>query len=113
MTLPILETPVPVSFDLPLKIWIAWIASIGIGLGGLAAIAKFISKVFQLIRKVTLLINDVEEYGSVLRQIAKEFKSDSGSTLKDSMNRLEEMAEESKLTVEGIKTLVNYKKQND
>jgi hypothetical protein len=36
--------------------------------------------------------NKIDEYGPVLGEIAKQFKSDSGSTLRDTINRLETAA---------------------
>lgn len=72
----------PVTFTLPLSIWIAWLVSIAAGLGALAAIWRFVIK-------ASTIITNLSKYGSVLIEIAGEFKSNSGSTLKDSIDRIE------------------------
>jgi hypothetical protein len=104
------EVPVPVSFHLPIALIAAWIGSIAIGLTGIAVIWKFIVK-------ASALINEINLYGSVLVDIAKEFKSDSGSTLRDSINRLERGAMEMKAaselnqqTVESMKRSIDAKR---
>jgi hypothetical protein len=88
---PIHENPVPVSFNLPISISLAWITSVAIGLGALVAISK-------LLIKASKLVADISEYHSVILDMAKQFKSDSGSTLKDAINRIEKAAEEAKAT---------------
>lgn len=75
----------PVQFTLPLGVWIAWLASIATGLGAIAIIWKFVTK-------AAVIVTDFSNYGSVLKEIAKEFKNNSGSTLKDSIDRIEAAA---------------------
>ncbi len=96
------EIPVPVTFNLPVVVIAAWIASIAAGLTGVLVIWRFVGKASKL-------ITNVNEYGSVLLEIAKQFKSDSGSTLKDALNRIEKAADDAKTsaskaqkTVEGL-----------
>lgn len=72
----------PVAFTFPLAIWIAWLVSIATGLGAVTVIWRYATKAAKI-------VSDFTEYKSVLLDIAKEFKSDSGSTLKDSINRIE------------------------
>lgn len=73
----------PVTFTFPLSVWIAWLVSIATGLAATAIIWRFATKAAKI-------VHDFSNYGSVLMDIAKEFKSNSGSTLKDSINRIEE-----------------------
>ena len=75
----ILQTPVPVTF--PLSYLVLWVLSISAILAATGAIAKFISKASVIINVLPVII-----------AMAKEFKSDSGSTLRDSINRLEDSA---------------------
>lgn len=82
-------TPVPVTIELPRMIVFAWIGTITVAIAGISVIWRFVVKASRL-------VSDIDQYGSVLKQIAKEFKSDSGSTLKDSINRIEKAAQEAK-----------------
>lgn len=72
----------PVTFKLPLSMLIGWMVTIATGLTAIAVIWRFGTK-------AAVLIADLHNYGGVLKEIAKEFKSDSGSTLKDAINRIE------------------------
>lgn len=73
----------PITFKLPLSMLIGWMVTIATGLTAIAVIWRFGTK-------AAVLISDLHNYGGVLKEIAKEFKSDSGSTLKDAINRIEE-----------------------
>lgn len=42
----------------------------------------------KVLRPISRAVTQVDEYGPVLRDIAKQFKSDSGSTLKDDFNSM-------------------------
>jgi hypothetical protein len=95
------EIPVPVTFAVPITVIVAWIASIAVGLTGIAVIWRFIMR-------ASVLINDISQYGPVLVTIAKEFKSDSGSTLRDAINRLEEGAADAKEAAELAKKSYEY-----
>lgn len=72
----------PITFKLPLSMLIGWMVTIATGLTAIAVIWRFGTK-------AAVLIADLHNYGGVLKEIAKEFKSDSGSTLKDAINRIE------------------------
>jgi hypothetical protein len=87
--IPVVQTAVPVSFSLPLSVTLAWIITVATGLGGVAVIWRFVAK-------ASALVNSFNVYGPVLVEIAKEFKSDSGSTLRDSINRIEASVAEAK-----------------
>lgn len=89
----------PVTFTLPLGIWIAWLASIATGLGAIAIIWKYATK-------AATFIHEASQYRSVLMEIAAEFKSNSGSTLKDSIDRIEANATLAKTIADNLdKTL--------
>lgn len=90
----------PVTFTLPLGVWIAWLVSIATGLGAIAVIWKFITK-------ASAIVNDFSNYGSVLKEIAKEFKSNSGSTLKDSIDRIEKAAEAAQVSATTAKEMAD------
>lgn len=90
----------PVTFTLPLGVWIAWLVSIATGLGAVAVIWKFITK-------ASAIVNDFSNYGSVLKEIAKEFKNDSGSTLKDSIDRIELAAKEAHASADTAKQMAD------
>lgn len=99
----------PVTFTLPLGIWIAWLASIATGLGAIAVILRYAKKAAKLIADAAKLIADFKTYGSVLLDIAKEFKSNSGSTLKDSIDRIEANATLAKTIADNLeKTLRDH-----
>lgn len=51
-------------------------------------------------KKFTTTFQDNTDVFTVIRDIGKQFKSDSGSTLRDSINRLEEMAETNRNNIE-------------
>ena len=53
-------------------------------------------EMLPLLRKLTVTFRDTPESFAVLGEIAAQFKSDSGSSLRDVVNRLEEMATENK-----------------
>lgn len=89
----------PVTFTLPLGIWIAWLVSIATGLGAVAVIWRYATKAVTLIK-------DVSRFFSVLKDIAKEFKSDSGSTLKDSINRIEETCKGAQTTTDKLEKML-------
>lgn len=90
----------PVTFTLPLGVWIAWLVSIAAGLGAIAVIWKFITK-------ASAIVTDFSNYGSVLKEIAKEFKSNSGSTLKDSIDRIEKATESAQTSADLAKTVAD------
>lgn len=103
---PILTTPVmvkqaePLTVTLPISIWVAWVVSLSVFLGAIAIIWKFVLK-------AATLISDVSEYGSVLREIAREFKSNAGSTLRDSIDRIEAAALLAKETAKQMEDLLS------
>lgn len=90
----------PVTFTLPLAVWIAWLLSIAAGLGAIAVIWRFVVK-------AATILSDFSKYGGVLIEIAKEFKSDSGSTLKDSINRIEEAINIAKVNADSAKAVAD------
>lgn len=79
----------PITFKLPLSMIIGWMVAIATGLTAIAVIWRFGTKAAELLVKCKALLSNFERNGSVLDAIAKEFKSDSGSTLKDAINRIE------------------------
>lgn len=103
---PIITTPVmvkqaePISVTLPISVWVAWVVSISVFLAACAIIWKFVLKAAEL-------ISDFSNYGSVLKDIAKEFKSNAGSTLRDSIDRLEAAAESAKGTAGRLEDLLS------
>jgi hypothetical protein len=66
-----------------------WIIYVGAAVSALTVIWR------KMLRPLARWYNSVASYGSVLEDIAKQFKSDSGSTLKDNLNRLEVAATKS------------------
>lgn len=88
----------PITFKLPLSMLIGWLVTIATGLGAIAVIWRFGTK-------AAVLISDLHNYGGVLKEIAKEFKSDSGSTLKDAMNRIEAAANTAKESAAAAKAM--------
>lgn len=90
----------PVTFTLPLGIWIAWLASIATGLGAIAVISRYA-------KKAATFIHEATQYRSVLMEIAKEFKSNSGSTLKDSIDRIELATEAAQTSADTAKTVAD------
>lgn len=90
----------PISVTLPISIWVAWVISISVFLAAAAIIWKFVLKAAEL-------ISDFSNYGPVLIGIAKEFKSNAGSTLRDSIDRLEAAAESAKETATRLETLLS------
>lgn len=91
--------------DMPL--WLQWILGTGAVIGALAVIwtkflrplGKLIAYMHQMLPLLSTLteqFKDDPDYLSVLSEIAAQFKADSGSTLRDVVNRLEASATESK-----------------
>lgn len=79
----------PVTLKLPLSMLIGWMVTIATGLTAIAVIWRYGTKAAELLLKIKALLSSFERNGAVLDAIAKEFKSDSGSTLKDAINRIE------------------------
>lgn len=79
----------PVTFRLPLSMLIGWLATIAAGLTAIAVIWRYGTKAAELLVKAKAILSNFERNGAVLDAIAREFKSDSGSTLKDAINRIE------------------------
>jgi hypothetical protein len=90
----------PVSFTLPVVVWLAWIISIGSVIGAVAVIWKFIISASKI-------ISNIANYQSVLLDIAHEFKADAGSTLRDSLDRLESAAQKAQSTAEQAQKTVD------
>lgn len=87
--------------------WLQWILGAGAVIGALAVIwtkffqplGKLITYMHQmlpLLSTLTAQFKDDPDYLGVLSEIAAQFKADSGSTLRDVVNRLEASATESK-----------------
>lgn len=85
--------------DMPL--WLQWILGAGAVIGALAVIwTKFVrplSKLIVFLDQIMPMLSDLlarskkdPDYLSVLAEIAAQFKTDSGSTLRDVINRLEQ-----------------------
>lgn len=79
----------PITFKLPLSMLIGWMVTIAAGLTAIAVIWRYGTKAAELLVKAKAILSNFERNGAVLDAIAKEFKSDSGSTLKDAINRIE------------------------
>lgn len=65
---------------------IDWLVYAGAAVGAIALIWR------TVIKPTVTAYSKIDEYGPVLEEIAKQFKSDSGSTLKDIVTRLETSA---------------------
>lgn len=87
--------------------WLQWILGAGAVIGALAVIwTKFLQplgklitymhQMLPLLSTLTAQFKDDPDYLGVLSEIAAQFKADSGSTLRDVVNRLEASATESK-----------------
>lgn len=84
---------------------IGWMVTIATGLTAIAVIWRYGTKAAELLLKIKALLSSFERNGTVLDAIAKEFKSDSGSTLKDAINRIEAatlVAQASASTAQGM-----------
>lgn len=79
----------PITFKLPQSILIGWLVTISTGLIAIGVIWRWGTKAAELLVKCRALLSSFERNGAVLDAIAREFKSDSGSTLKDALNRIE------------------------
>lgn len=106
-----------------MPVWLQWIIGIGAGTGALVAVwQKIIRPGAKLIALGTetlpLLIEFTSQFkgklGSlgVLEEIAAQFKTDSGSTLRDVVNRLETAANESKAAAEELRVKAQILKEN-
>lgn len=97
-----------------MPLWLQWIIGIGAGVGALAVIwTKLLRPLGELIaylhdalplnRELVELFKDNQNYLPVLKDIAGQFKADSGSTLRDVVNRLEVAANEAKHAAEELR----------
>lgn len=98
---------------------ILWIAAGLTALGviyvkGLRPLARFIAETERsvpVLRSVTDQLND-PVLVAVIVDMARQFKSDSGSTLRDSVNRLEASADKNERVIDGLsKTVDGYQQQ--
>lgn len=97
----------PITFKLPLSMLIGWLVTVATGLAAIAAIWRYGSKAAELLVKCRALLASFERNGTVLDAIAREFKSDSGSSLKDAINRIEEAARVAQETAEHVKKMLS------
>lgn len=84
----------PITFKLPLSMLIGWMVTIAAGLTAIAVIWRYGTKAAEFLVKARAILANFERNGAVLDAIAKEFKSNSGSTLKDAINRIEAATKE-------------------
>jgi len=97
--------PVPVSFDVPRIFFVAWISYVAVAMAALALIGRYALRASQMITGVAKLVKDAERNGSVLAEIAEQFRSDSGSTLRDAINRIEHATKNAETTAVEAKTM--------
>lgn len=90
---------------LVMPIWLQWIIGVGAATGALSVIwtkvirplarlANYSQQLLPLLTELTLQFKDNPAAFGILEEIAAQFKTDSGTTLRDVVNRLEKSAEE-------------------
>jgi len=83
--------------------WLQWLIGIGAGVGAAAMVwtkvIRPLDKIITYLKEVVPILTDLADHHKknpvlldVLAEIAAQFKSDSGSTLRDVVNRLEDAA---------------------
>lgn len=97
----------PITFKLPLSMLIGWMVTIAAGLTAIAVIWRYGTKAAEFLVKAKALLSNFERNGAVLDAIAKEFKSNSGSTLKDAINRIEAESAKAKSMAESLEKLLS------
>jgi hypothetical protein len=105
-----------------------WLAVLGAGAAALIAVGIIFSRVRKMVKAIVVFAADWHEmvpmvrnltatFGgnpqalSVLNAIAREFQADSGSTLRDVVNRLETAAQDSKVAADALKVGVATAKE--
>lgn len=78
-----------------------WLVYMGAAVGAAALIWR------TVVRPTMRTFSKIDEYGPVLTEIARQFKSDSGSTLKDIITRIEKVAN---ANLEAIKAIEAWNK---
>lgn len=91
--------------------YIVWAAAGVIAVGAiwtkllrpLARLITYVQQILPLLHELTAQFKDSPNSFSVLEEIAQQFKTDSGSTLRDTVNRLENAANNAHIAAEALK----------